>query len=52
MLPCLSCYICGTWRSKEIPRGGQSYQRREGEKPQARGNFMGRHKKITQGGNH
>ena len=22
MLPCHSCYICGTWRSKEIPRGG------------------------------
>ena len=26
--------------------------RREGEKPQARETFMGRHKKITQGGNH
>ena len=49
MLPCSSCYICGSWRSKAV--GGLRLSR-EGEKPQTRGTFMGRHNKITQGIDH
>ena len=51
MLPCHSCYICGTWRSKEVGVFKVIIQR-EGEKPQTRGTFMGRHKKTTQGVDH
>ena len=49
MLPCHSCYICGTWRSKEVASGflKLSYGG-QGEKPQPRGTFLGCHEKTTQ----
>ena len=50
MLPCHSCYICGTWRSRG--KGFKAIIRMEGEKPQTVGTVMGRHKKTTQGINH
>ena len=45
MLPFYSCYICGTWRSKEVG-GFKVIIWRKGEKPQTRGPFMGHHKKL------
>ena len=53
MLACNSCYICESWKSKEV--GGGFFKvivPREGEKPQTRETFVGRHKKTTQGVNH
>ena len=51
MLPCHSCYICGNWRRKEVGFF-KVIIRKEGEKPQTRGTFMGRHEKTTQGVDH
>ena len=36
MLPCHNCYICGTWRSKEVGGLKLSYGG-QGEKPLTRG---------------
>ena len=51
MLSCHSCYICGTWRSKEVGCLKLSYGGNE-EKPQTRGTFMERHKNTAQGVDH
>ena len=50
MLPCHSFYIL--WDLEEQRGRGGSVIRREGEKPQTRGHFMGRHKKSTKGVDH
>ena len=52
MLPCHSCYIGETLRSKELGGLKLSIVLREGEKSQTRGIFMGRHNKTTQGVDH
>ena len=39
MLPCHSCYICGTWRRKEIDGLKPSYGRKK--KSHKKGNFYG-----------
>ena len=51
MLRCHSCYICGTWRSKEIGDLKLSYGDK-GKSHQQRGTFVGRHKKTNQGVDH
>ena len=43
-LPFHSCYICGTWRSKEV--GGLMLSYGGKGKATKRGTFMGSHKKI------
>ena len=45
MWPFHSCYVCGTWRSKEVGGLKLSYGGK-GEKPQTREPFMWRHKKL------
>ena len=50
MLPCYNCYICRTWKIKEV--GGLKLSYRGKEKATTRGTFMGRRKKTTQGVDH
>ena len=53
MLPCHNCYICGTWRNKEVGVF-KVIIKRKGKKHSAnkRNFFMGRHKKTAQGVDH
>ena len=52
MLPCHSCHICGTWRSKEVGGLKLSYGRKgnkQEEQTKNKRNIYGRrHKKTTQ----
>ena len=45
MLPCLSCHVYGTWRSKEVEGLMSSYGGKRG-KPQKGGFLKGDHKNL------